>query len=121
MSTDQQKPDRLHAERPLLSPQRHDAGPRAESAPANGETCVKRPGLCAAAANQNKPFCDGTQPDRLRINALDGGQNKRVNMWANVSPFMTTAVLFSRRFLHGRLKAVFRMRQEPWIDPDGAS
>ena len=41
-------------------------------------------------------------------------------MWANASPFMTIAVSVLTP-VFARTKAVFRMRQEPWIDPDGTS
>lgn len=92
---------------------------------ANGETCanVRGVALCRCGQSKNKPFCDGTHgtigfSDR-RI--ADGSQNKRMNyVGQRITIHDNRGICSHAGFCTDGLKAVFRMHQEPWIDPDGA-
>ncbi|MEL4305747.1 CDGSH iron-sulfur domain-containing protein [Methanococcoides sp. LMO-2] len=91
-----------------------------------GETFEPQPmmALCRCGQSSNKPFCDGThlkvgftgekaedrQPDRV-----DDYVGKDITIHDN------RGVCSHRGYCTDNLPNVFRMRQEPWIDPDGAS
>ena len=93
---------------------------------ANGETCasVRGVALCRCGGSKNKPFCDGTHGtigfSDCRI--ADDTQNRRTNYAGKrITIHDNRAICAHAGFCTDRLKSVFRMRQEPWIDPDGAS
>jgi CDGSH-type Zn-finger protein len=93
---------------------------------ANGETCANVRGiaLCRCGGSNNKPFCDGThstngfKSDRL----TDGSSNRRVSYKGKgITIHDNRGICSHSGVCTDNLKEVFRMRQEPWIDPDGAS
>src|SRR6266404_2897770 len=93
---------------------------------ASGEACanVRAVALCRCGASKNKPFCDGTHsvigfkdaktadPAKDRRESHAG---KRITILDNRS------ICAHAGFCTDGLKAVFRMREEPWIDADGAA
>lgn len=92
----------------------------------DGELCsaVRGVALCRCGGSRNKPFCDGTHgtngftdqkiaDDRLNHRASYIG--KRITIHDN------RQLCAHAGFCTDRLESVFRMHQEPWIDPDGAS
>lgn len=93
---------------------------------ANGEACaaVRGIALCRCGGSKNKPFCDGTHgtngfTDRT---IADGSQNRRISyIGKRVTIHDNRGICAHAGFCTDRLKTVFRMNQEPWIDPDGAS
>jgi CDGSH-type Zn-finger protein len=93
---------------------------------ANGETCasVRGVALCRCGGSKNKPFCDGTHgtsgfSDRK---IADDAQNRRTNyVGKRITIHDNRGICAHAGFCTDRLKSVFRMRQEPWIDADGAS
>ena len=92
----------------------------------DGSECatVRAVALCRCGGSKNKPFCDGTHStngfsdrklaDETR-NRRAGHAGKAITIHDN------RAICAHAGFCTDSLKAVFRMKQEPWIDPDGAS
>ena len=93
---------------------------------ANGESCasVRGVALCRCGGSKNKPFCDGTHGTNgftdKRI--ADDARNRRISyIGKRITIHDNRGVCAHAGFCTDRLKSVFRMGQEPWIDPDGAS
>lgn len=92
----------------------------------NGEPCATVAGvaLCRCGASNNKPFCDGShgkigfsdenQADPAR-DQRDTYVGKKITIHDNRS------ICAHAGYCTDGLKTVFRMGEEPWIDPDGAS
>ncbi len=93
---------------------------------ANGEACatVRGIALCRCGGSKNKPFCDGTHgtngfTDR-RI--ADDNQDRRVSyVGKRITIHDNRSICAHAGSCTERLGSVFRMQQEPWVDPDGAS
>jgi CDGSH-type Zn-finger protein len=93
---------------------------------ANGESCasVRGAALCRCGGSKNKPFCDGTHgtigfTDKR---VADDSQNRRINyVGMHITIHDNRGICAHAGFCTDRLKSVFRMGQEPWIDPNGAS
>jgi CDGSH-type Zn-finger protein len=92
----------------------------------NGQACfnVKGAALCRCGGSKNKPFCDGTHG----INGFsdkkltDGSANKRIDYRGLAITIHDNRGICSHAgFCTDNLKRVFRMGEEPWIDPDGAA
>src|ERR1017187_475399 len=93
---------------------------------ANGEPCagVRGVALCLGGGSKNKPFCDGTHGANgftdKRI--ADDTQNRRISyVGMHITIHDNRGICAHAGFCTDRLKSVFRMGQEPWIDPNGAS
>jgi CDGSH-type Zn-finger protein len=92
----------------------------------NGEACVTARGvaLCRCGGSKNKPFCDGTHgtigfSDR-RI--AEGNADRRTDyVGKRVTIHDNRGLCAHAGVCTDRLQSVFRMKQEPWIDPDGAA
>jgi CDGSH-type Zn-finger protein len=92
----------------------------------NGEACSTVPGIamCRCGGSKNKPFCDGTHgtngfTDR-RI--ADDTQNRRASyVGKRITIHDNRGICAHAGFCTDRLASVFRMKQEPWIDANGAS
>src|SRR6266581_67133 len=80
--------------------------------------------LCRCGASNNKPFCDGTHAaiGFSGRNTADPGKDKRESYAGKrITILDNRAICAHAGFCTDELKSVFRMREEPWIDPDGAA
>ena len=93
---------------------------------AKGETCVAVRGvaLCRCGGSKNKPFCDGTHGvNRFTDQRIaDDSQNHRISyVGKRLTIHDNRSICAHAGLCTDRLRSVFRMNQEPWIDPNGAS
>ncbi len=91
-----------------------------------GEPCSTVTGvaLCRCGGSANKPFCDGTHgkngfsDDRL----TDGSSDKRTDyIGKRITIHDNRGICAHAGFCTDKLATVFRLKEEPWIDPDGAT
>src|SRR2546429_1116313 len=92
----------------------------------SGEACatVRGVALCRCGASKNKPFCDGTHSTNgFSERKLSDGSYDRRNAYAgkHITIFDNRAICAHAGYCSDDLKSVFRMGEEPWIDPDGAA
>jgi CDGSH-type Zn-finger protein len=80
--------------------------------------------LCRCGGSKNKPFCDGTHAKiGFSDRKISDGRNDRRESYAgkSITIFDNRGICAHAGYCTDSLKAVFRMREEPWIDPDGAT
>jgi CDGSH-type Zn-finger protein len=92
---------------------------------ASGEACasVRGVALCRCGASKNKPFCDGSHGaiGFKGTNTADPAKNTRVAYQGKgITIFDNRGICSHAGHCTDELKSVFRMKEEPWIDPDGA-
>ena len=83
-----------------------------------------RTALCRCGGSATKPLCDGThrQNGFSDANLADPALNRRVAYAGkSITIFDNRGICSHAGFCTDRLKTVFRMNAEPWIDPDAAS
>ena len=92
----------------------------------NGDACANVRGiaLCRCGGSKNKPFCDGTHSTNGFKSArlADGKLDRRASYEGRrITIHDNRAICAHAGACTDNLKAVFRMKLEPWIDADGAS
>jgi len=80
--------------------------------------------FCRCGGSSNKPFCDGTHAKiGFSSDKLEGRlEDKNVRYTGNkITIHDNRSVCAHAGYCTDNLASVFRMKQEPWIDPDAAS
>lgn len=79
--------------------------------------------LCRCGGSSNKPFCDGTHSNIgfSGQKTTDGSKDKRRNyVGKQITIHDNRSICSHAGHCTDGLASVFRMKEKPWIDPDGA-
>jgi len=90
-----------------------------------GDTCTTITGvaLCRCGGSSNKPFCDGTHGSNgfTDRKLTDGILNKRDDYdGKQITIHDNRGICAHAGYCTDNLSSVFKLGEEPWIDPDGA-
>jgi CDGSH-type Zn-finger protein len=93
---------------------------------AKGDPCATVTGvaLCRCGGSSNKPFCDGTHGTSgfTDEKKADGGFDRRDNyVGEHITIHDNRSICAHAGYCTDNLKSVFKLGEEPWIDPDGAT
>ncbi len=91
-----------------------------------GDPCITITGvaLCRCGGSQNKPFCDGTHGTNgfTDKKLTDGALNKRDNyVGKQITIHDNRGICAHAGYCTDNQSSVFKLNEEPWIDPDGAT
>lgn len=98
--------------------------PNIESSTGEPRSTVTGVALCRCGGSANKPFCDGTHGTNgfTDKKTADGKLNKRDNYAGKqITIHDNRAICAHSGRCTGGLSSVFKLKQEPWIVPDGAT
>lgn len=80
--------------------------------------------LCRCGGSKNKPYCDGSHRNNgfSDEKTADGSQDRRNSYsGSRITIHDNRGICAHAGYCTDNLNAVFRMGEEPWIDPDGAT
>jgi len=95
-----------------------------QQADGDAVTPVSGVALCRCGSSKNKPYCDGSHrnngfSDRKEA---DGSLDRRTSYAGNrITIHDNRGICAHAGYCTDHLGSVFRMGEEPWIDPDGAT
>jgi CDGSH-type Zn-finger protein len=98
--------------------------PNIQNSKGESRTTVAGVALCRCGGSNNKPFCDGTHgkngfTDRKRT---DGALDKRTDyVGKKITIHDNRGICAHAGYCTDNLASVFKLKTEPWIDPDGAA
>ena len=98
--------------------------PNIQNSKGESRTTVAGVALCRCGGSNNKPFCDGTHgkngfTDRKQT---DGALDKRTDyVGKKITIHDNRGICAHAGYCTDNLASVFKLNQEPWIDPDGAA
>lgn len=98
--------------------------PNIESSTGEPRSTVTGVALCRCGGSANKPFCDGTHGKNgfTDEKKTDGQLNRRDNYGGKqITIHDNRAICAHAGRCTDGLSSVFKLKQEPWIDPDGAT
>lgn len=98
--------------------------PNIESSTGEPRSTVTGVALCRCGGSANKPFCDGTHGKNgfTDEKKTDGQLNRRDNYGGKqITIHDNRAICAHAGRCTDGLSFVFKLKQEPWIDPDGAT
>lgn len=87
-------------------------------------TTITGVALCGCGGSNNKPFCDGTHGKNGFTDKIitDGILNKRDNyVGKQITIHDNRGICAHAGHCTDNLSSVFKLSEEPWIDPDGAT
>lgn len=95
-----------------------------QSSKSEPRSAVRGVALCRCGGSNNKPFCDGTHGKNgfTDKKLTDGSLNKRENyVGKKITIHDNRGICAHAGFCTDNLATVFSLKQEPWINPDGAA
>jgi len=107
----------------LLNEQREEVVANLQSSTGEKRACRRGIALCRCGGSNNKPFCDGTHgTNGFQDKKLEGRQpDKRDNYTGKkITIHDNRGICAHAGFCTDNLKSVFKLKEEPWIDPDAA-
>ncbi len=97
---------------------------RVQTADGESVSTISSGALCRCGGSNNKPFCDGSHKTNgfSEARQANGEDDRRLSyVGAQITIHDNRGICAHAGYCTDNLKSVFRMGEEPWIDPDGAS
>ena len=106
----------------LLNEQKEEVVNNLRSSSGEERACRRGIALCRCGGSSNKPFCDGTHgTNGFQDQKLEGRQPDRRDNYVGqqITIHDNRGICAHAGFCTDNLKNVFKLNEEPWIDPNG--